>query len=72
MRDFKHFWKITIGGAALVGVFLIAATSHPSTQAAAPAKPAAIQSAWVVEMTPIVPAGSMGGASLDSANKTDW
>jgi hypothetical protein len=73
MRNFKHVWKVALVGAALTGLFLVNATSHRITQAAAPPVVQAIATpAAAVELTPIIAVDSKGGGGeLSAMNKTD-
>jgi hypothetical protein len=77
MRIFKHKWKIAVAGFVLTGVFLFAATTHRTTQAAAPPSPrAVVNPVALVETMPIVPAeaaeAARGSDVLHSTNRTDW
>jgi hypothetical protein len=72
MSHFKHVWKIAVVGAALTGLFLFNATSHRTTQAAAPAVVEAIATPPAVEMRPIHAVESSGGGDLSATNRTDW
>lgn len=73
----RHKWKIAIASVALVGAFWIAATTHRTTQAAAPDVPhVAAEPAALFETKPIVPAETAearrGGDALHATNRTDW
>jgi hypothetical protein len=77
MRIFKHKWKIVVAGTVLTGIFLIAATTHRTTQAAAPPSPrAVVNPIALVETMPIVPAeaaeAKRGSEMLHTTNRTDW
>jgi hypothetical protein len=72
MSNFKHVWKVAVVGAALTGVFLYNATSHRTTQAAAPPVVQAFATPAAVETTPIIAVDSKGGGGdLSAMNKTD-
>lgn len=77
MRIFNHKWKIAAVGVVLTCVFLIAATTHRTTQAAAPPSPrAAVEPVSLVETRRIVPAeaaeAARGSEMLHTTNRTDW
>jgi hypothetical protein len=77
MHISKHKWKIAVAGVVLTGVFLIAATTHRTTQAAAPPSPrATVHPMAMVETMPIVPAeaaeAKRGSDVLHTTNRTDW
>ena len=66
-----------IASVILVGAFWIAATTHRTTQAAAPPMPpAVVQPVSAVETMRIVPAedaeARRGRDALHSTNRTDW
>ena len=75
--DMRHKWKIAFASVVLVGAFWIAATTHRTTQAAAPAvPPVAAEPVALFETRPIVPAETAearrGGDALHATSRTDW